>query len=142
MRESPLTAENVTAVLHDCFYTDEEIARLDGQQPPGVVIVSGVTINIGLHPERLERNKRRIAEMVAELPLEFFDTSSGGLGGWTFLNLCVRKDGVQWGEHINCDELLALALAVGLAEYCVPHDWWPQLPGGVPYVCFKKDLPS
>lgn len=74
--------------------------------------------------------------MLAELPEPFFD--NGG-GGWSFLNLCTdRHDRLWTGEHSVCEQLIVLAQALDLATYPMPRDMWEILPGGMPYVMFKR----
>ena len=82
----------------------------------------------GFHPQRLESHKAEIKQLLAQLPHQFNEG-----GGWTFLNACVTEAGDQWGEHRNIDQLLMLGVASKLAEYCMPREFWPVLPGGMPY---------
>lgn len=53
-----------------------------------------------------------------------------------FLLFSFTRDGEHWGEHINCQELVCLAIGTGLANYCLSREFWRLLPGGVPYVVF------
>lgn len=76
--------------------------------------------------------EQRIGELLAELPDEF-QASKGG--GWSFLNACMTKDGVQWtGMHSTMDKLFMLGIAAGRARWLLPRDMWGVLPGGMPYV--------
>lgn len=124
-----LTADKVNEVLFDCFYKQEEIK--DGKKPVGCIQVKGITTKFGFHPERLNKHKNEITEMLAELPREFKE-------GWSFLNLCYDKNGYQWtGLQRTMEALMVLGIAVGKMEYCIPIELWPELPGGVPYVIVK-----
>lgn len=124
-------AERVEKVLLDCLFKDEEIQ--DGKPPADAVIAEGVISKYAFHPQRLAAHKDDIAELCNELP-DDFQKSKGG--GWSFLNLCQTKDGVQWGEHRNCEQLVALAVATGQGSYPMPREMWSILPGSMPYVQF------
>ena len=132
-----LTAKNVHDILNYCLYTDEEIKQMpEGAAPPeGALLVQGVLLNLGLHPHRVAEKKEQIRAMLAELPDQFH---AGKGGGWSFLNACMDREGAQWGEHSNIDELLCLGQAAGLAEFLLPRDMWAMFPGGMPY--FSVDV--
>ena len=92
----------------------------------------------GFHPERLAQAKAPLMDMIQQLPDQFLKNKGGG---WTFLNLCNRKDESQWtGEHKTMEALVCLAIGAGIGAYCAPRDIWPVFPGGMPYVVF--DLPT
>lgn len=83
-----LTSENVNTVFKTCL-SDE-----DG------TLVKGVCMAAYIDRDHLDEQRPNIVSMASQLPDEFFD------GGWTFLNMCIRKDQVQWtGEHEVCDKL-------------------------------------
>lgn len=69
--------------------------------------------------------------MLADLPDEFMQEKGGG---WSFLNMCMTKDGEQWGEHPNMEELMVLGCGLGLMKLQLPRAVWSSLPGGVPYL--------
>jgi hypothetical protein len=117
--------------MRDCLYTEKEL-KGKHEPPPEAVVVEGVVNTFGLHPERLEAHRDEIVEMVGELPTEFLDIG----GGWSFLNLPIRKDDSQWGEQSDAEALFVLAAGLGLAEVQLPRSMWHSLPGGVPYVIF------
>ena len=81
--------------------------------------------------ERLYEQRHAIAGMIARLPDEFRKSKGGGQ---SFLNMCVDRDGVQWGEHADCDALLALAIGTSQGGFCMPRTAWSMFPGGMPYV--------
>ena len=111
----------------DClFHEGESIPNLADESK--YVVGKGVMMNCAFHPQRLESHKAEIRQLLAQLPHQF---SEGG--GWSFLNACVTEAGDQWGEHQNIDQLLMLGVASKLAEYCLPREFWPVLPGGMPY---------
>jgi hypothetical protein len=133
-----LTAEHVTSIIKDCLYRKEEIPT-DGSLPVGVIIIEGVVGKFGFHPGRLTQHKGEILELLLQLP-ETFRQSKGG--GWTFLNACVREDGVQWGEHRSIDELMVLGLATGQVRLGFDRPLWSVLPGGLPYFTVLDATPE
>ena len=54
----------------------------------------------------------------------------------SFLRMCMTKDGVHWGEHPDCDNLICLGIAIGKLEIIL-KDFVNDLPGGVPYILVK-----
>lgn len=122
-----LTSENVTAVMKDCLFKDDE-------SRDGAILVPGIVRDFGLHPTRLESHREDILSMLQELDPAFYASVGGG---WSFLNLPMRKDGSQWGEQANAEELYILAAGLKLAKFCLPREMWSALPGGVPYIMFE-----
>jgi len=118
-----LTAENVNTVFRACLFED-------GEDTANAVKAEGIMSNFGFHPERLAKHKADIASMLAELPDEFRADKGGG---WSFLNACMTRDGDQWGEHVNMEQLVTLGIATGHAKMLLPRDMWEVLPGGMPY---------
>lgn len=132
-----LTAQNVFSIFASCFFTEGEAARLDsGDSPIKPVVAEGIRGDFGLHPERLELCRPLVTAWLREFPAEFH---KGGGGGASFLRLCYRKGGVQWGEHKDMEALCVLAIALGLARWCAPRTMWKVLPGGMPYIVFDLD---
>lgn len=125
-------AENVERIFSDCLFRDNEIS--DGKPPADAVLVEGIVSKYGFHPERLAAHKAEIAEVIRRMPNEFMADSHAG--GHSFLNLCMDKDGNQWGEHHNMEQLVTLAIATKQGQYLLPREIWRALPGGVPYLSF------
>ncbi len=73
-------------------------------------------------------------EFLLALPDSF--QASGG-GGMSFLNACMDRNGVQWGEHRDIEQLFCLGTALKLCSLCLPRDMWDALPGGMPYYVVK-----
>jgi hypothetical protein len=121
-----LTAKNVRDVFMDCLYRD-------GEDTKDAVLVEGVVNKFGLCPARLRSHVTDIRELLQQLPVEFQSGHQKGGGGWSFLNACVDKDGEQWGEHENIEQLLVLGLATHQATILLPRNMWSLLPGGMPY---------
>lgn len=118
-----LTVANVQKIMFDCFFKD-------GEDTSNHVKGQGIRGPMGFHPERLEQHKADIQALLNQLPNEFMET---GGGGYSFLNGCITKDGNQWGEQSNVDELICLGVAIGKVSFPMPREMWSVLPGGMPY---------
>lgn len=129
-----LTAESVEQVFLDCLFRDDEL--VDGKPEIEPIKAEGIIQNLGFHPVRLHDHKKRIIELLMELPQEFFQ--NGG-GGWSFLNACIDKQGNHWGEHRNIEQLFCLGIGLDLVKFTLPRDMWNVLPGGMPYVTILMD---
>ena len=125
MAEIKLTAEKVREIIMDCLFKEEE---LDSEGKPNVPaeMVEGVVRNFGFNKERLQKHKDTIVALLKQLPEQFNE-------GWSFLNMCVDKEGNQWGEQRDVEELVCLGLGIGKVRSCFPREMWKVLPGGVPY---------
>jgi len=129
-----LTATNVNEMFTKCLHTDGEVAGLkDGELPEGGVGAEGIMTRVMFHPGRLKESKPALVEMLNQLPDEFHKDKGGGM---SFLNMCVDRDGTQWGEHPTMDQLIILAIAAGVGQYCMPREMWTMFPGSMPYVVF------
>jgi hypothetical protein len=106
--------------------------------PPAGDVIRGILHSYSLDVAKVASHRGEIVAMLEQWPEEFFD--NGG-GGWTFLNLCETRDGVLWtGLHLRCEQLCVLADVLGLLSYPLPRDMWSMMPGGLPYVAFKRSL--
>jgi hypothetical protein len=136
-----IDAEAISAIIKDSLYTSEELISLVGTAevpPPGALFGEAVMRKFSFHPDRLEKHRDEVVAIIEQLNTNFLAEDQGGTGGWSFLNLAFDKDGIQWGEHVNCDELIAVASALGLAVFPLPQrEIWKALPGGMPYVTFR-----
>lgn len=123
-----LSANNVQETLLFCLFKE-------GEENTDRVVVEGVKLHVGLHPQRVAEKTGEIREMLSQLPDSFMKT---GGGGWSFLNACIDRDGNQWtGLHQSVDELICLGLATGNIEFLVPRTMWAMFPGAVPYFMVK-----
>ena len=102
------------------------------------ISVYAVTSIFGLDPEKIENHRDEIRALMEELPNEFWDEPIGQ-NGYSFLKLPFTKDGEQWGEQQNAQELMFLGLASGYMQYLFSMDFWKALPGSVPYVTIHKE---
>jgi hypothetical protein len=125
-----LAAERVEQVFRDCLFRDDE--STDDR-----VVAEGVINTFGLHPGRLAEHRAEIGQLLRELPGPFMQSQGGG---WSFLNACMDRHGVQWtGLHRTMDELFVLGIATGQADYLLPRELWQALPGGMPYIVVRDD---
>jgi len=124
-----LTTENTEIIFMDCLLKE-------GEDTAGAIAVEGVMSKFWFHPRRLGDHENDISHLLSQLPAEFM--ADGG-GGWSFLNACVRVDGVQWAEHITIEQLFALGQALGLVQCLLPRSAWPALPGGMPYYSVRVE---
>ncbi len=123
-----LTADLVGKLFLDCLFKEGE------DTTKRVVVVKGITVIVGLHPERLESKRAEVRELLRELDEAFFPATGGGM---SFLKMPFRNDTVHWGEHRSAEQLMMLALGLGEAEYLMPREMWPAFPCGMPYLVFK-----
>ena len=122
-------SKNIEKILRDCLFRD-------GEDQSSAVIAKGIVTNFGFHPERLKGHHNEIAKELSSLPQEFYD--NGG-GGWSFLEMCNDNNGVQWGEHMNMEQLVCLGIALEMVKELIPG-MSNILPGGVPY--YVIDIPG
>lgn len=123
----------VSKLMQECLYTDSELEGNNPKDGSVPVIAEGILLTVGFNPNKIQANKETIKELLTGLPNEFY--KNGG-GGWSFLNLCNDKDGVQWTSfHKVVDELCMLGIAAGYVKWCVPDkSFWRLFPGGMPYL--------
>lgn len=119
-----LTDDRVEEIFRDCLLNE-------GEDTSNHVLAEGIRITVGFHPERLERHKEEIAQLLMELPIQFRQSSGGGS---SFLAACNDRHDNQWtGLHQRMEQLFQLGMATGLAKCLAPREMWPLLPGGMPY---------
>jgi hypothetical protein len=122
-----LTSEAVEAIMR----------RVLAEDDPAPIIFKGILHDYAFSPTRLEAERGNITAMIAELPDEFLASKGGG---WTFLNLCMARDGRQWtGLHLVQERFLALAGGLGLASIMMPREMWEIFPGSMPYVHLRDE---
>lgn len=127
-----LTAENVANLVRSSLFKEPEGVIPDQFRAECIArgkIVKGIVHNFCFDPERLAANKADIMDLLNQLPNAFHQSHGGG---WSFLNACYDKDGWQWGEHANMEELFCLGMAVDAVRELMP-DMRECFPGGMPY---------
>ena len=131
-----LNSEAITKIFLDCLFKDEEIERAkknDGSfdcacRPVEMICGKTVVFN---WPKLLE-HKAELVDYFNEVD-DVFKEQIGG--GYSFLNLCVDKDGKLWGEQKTCDEFVTLGIGLGICDYLIDdRSLWCTFPGGVPYI--------
>ena len=120
-------AKRVSDLFMSCLFKD-------GEPTDKAVMVEGITMNVGFNPERIAASAAEIRAVASEIVGDDFIRGKGG--GMSFLRLCETRAGEMWGEHRNCQELMLLCIASGVANYLLPRSVWAMLPGAVPYVEF------
>jgi len=131
-----IDAMELEAVLKECMFREEELEKgPDGEQQilAPARFGEGVMVTVfGFHEQRLMGHRETIIGWLKQLPEGFFADSEGK--GGSFLGACETRDGVQWGEHRNMEQLFALSNALGLSRFLVARFLWNMLPGGMPYI--------
>jgi hypothetical protein len=121
-----LTAENVEKIHNICRGKSENI---------GTFFVEGIMNGYWYKTDEIKTHVGDIKQMLSQLPKKFRKSSGGG---WSFLNMCMRDDDVQWtGLHVTVEKLMCLGIACGAMEYLMPKELWEALPSGMPYVVIK-----
>lgn len=133
-----LTVTALQEILKHCLFEEDECPRENGevQIPKDAVLVDGIVNKYAFHPGRIEEKRAAIQALLAETPDEFHTAKGGGM---SFLRLCMDRHGNHWGEHVNMEGLIALAIATNQGRYCLPREYWQRLPGSVPYVMFDVE---
>ena len=122
-----LTSKNVQDIFFDSLFLDDELKTDIIKQ---AIYVNGPITNVGFHPERLEKHREEVKDLLSQLP-EPFRKSKGG--GWSFLMACANSKGELWGEHRNVEQLVLLGLALKMVDYLAPRELWKFFPGSLPY---------
>lgn len=130
-----LTTGNLDAIARDCLYTADETP--EGTPPEGAVIVEGIMRDFGFHPDRLESHREDVRSMLGQLDPQFMKGTVAG--GWSFLQIPVRADGVQWGGQLHAEMIMVLGIGLGMVRMLVPRPMWMILPDGMPYLEVNLD---
>ena len=126
---TPINPIRIHEIFMDCLFKNVS----DDDMCISVYTLTGI---FGFVPEKIEKYSHEIHSMLQELPIEFHEGSGGG---YSFLQLPFTKDGNQWGEQPNANELMALSLATGHMQYLFGKTMWGMLPGSVPYIVIPKN---
>lgn len=127
-----ITANSVHEILLDCLFRE-------GEDTSSAVLVESILGHtVGFNPERLEQHRNTLIGFIEDISLTFLPDSEGGGGGWSFLKLPFTQSGEQWCEQVTANEFYMLMAALGHARILLPREFWPMLPGGVPYLVFSR----
>lgn len=119
-----LDPQRVDAIFQDSL-------TKEGEDATAHIKTDGLINNITFNPERLESHREEVRLMLNELPDEFMASKGGGM---TFLNACNDKHGNLWtGSQAAMAKLFELGIALGIAKFSFPREFWSALPGGMPY---------
>lgn len=134
--------ERVHALLKKCLINDEALANAADANPAlvadKVVIADAVVHKLALSTAAIAENREEIRSLLNEMDRDFH--ADGG-GGMSMMRMPMDKNGAQWGEQRDAAFLTALGIAAGMARYTMPRDFWPSLPGGMPYVTIDTREP-
>ena len=120
-----LTGENVDSVFENCIGNPGDAGPFEG-------VINKVYLDLG----QLKKHEEEISSMLDQLPDQFHEGSGAG---WSFLQACMRQDGVQWtGLHVIQERLILLGLGIGRIRYCLPREYWESFPGSMPYFTVLK----
>lgn len=126
-----IDAKRISEILDDCFFTEAEMSIDLGGEKRDHIAAQGLRCMVALHPGRVAKHKEEVKKILSNLGDEFMIEKGGGT---SFLNMCMDKNGNQWGEHPDMDELVMLGVACGFVSFPIPKDLWMTLPGGMPYI--------
>mgnify|MGYP001604585181 CR=1 FL=1 len=108
---------------------------LAGEDCASPLAVKGIVHEAAFDPDKLASHKDEVRALLAQLPDQFHETLGGG---WSFLNSCQDRDGDFWtGLHLVMEQLVLMGLGLGLVEFPMEREFWPVMPGGMPYFVFK-----
>lgn len=133
-----LTPNAVDALVVEALFRPEEL--VDGEAPVELAVsVECITSTFVFHKTRLEALKPQVQVLLDQLHKNF-RMSIGG--GWSFDNLSMTgphsEDGERvWGEQINAQALMAMAMGLDLMVIVTPKWMWDSMPGGVPYLATR-----
>lgn len=128
-------AKEIDSIVSYCLFKEEEVV---GGPPADAVIVDLIQSKMGFHKGRVTEKREEIRALLNEMSPDFHKNGGGGM---TFLNLCNDKNGNQWTDfHATMECLIAIGMAVGMAEFCLPKEMWAMMPGGMPYVMFDTTI--
>lgn len=139
MTEHYLTADRVDKVIKKCLSGEENI------DSPDTLRIAGIVHEYAFSKIKLEKHRKKILKMLAELPHEFrAEIINGTGGGWSFLNACTihpfDDQGYTWGEHLNVERLVCLGIGIDAVTWLMPRAMWAVLPGGMPYFQIKAGV--
>lgn len=121
-----LNGARVAQIFLDCLFQAGE---------DKIIPVGGILCNAVFGKKRLEVHKVEISALLDELPDSFKEFGGGGM---SFLRGCEDKYCEQWTDsQTRVDQLFQLGMGIGKVKCLVPRQFWPALPGGMPYYQIK-----
>ncbi len=117
-----LNSKRVNQIFMDSLYESEKNDFIKAE---------GVSCTVGFDRQKIEKYRKEIELILNELP-DKFKKSKGG--GWSFVNACNDKNGIQWtGLHQRMEQLFQLGIAINKVTCPIPRKLCTHLPGGMPY---------
>jgi hypothetical protein len=99
------------------------------------VRVEAISIRVTFDAVRLLEIRSNIKHALDQLPTGFTQSLGGGL---SFTAMKFNRQFRIWSYNPRSqEELLALSMGLGLADFLVPRDVWHLLPGQTPFVVIK-----
>lgn len=126
-----ISAKRISKIFGDVAgsYGEGSLEKIgDDNVIQGVMKDRYFTVNL----DKLDTYREEIKKMLLELNPDFSQ-------GWTFVQLPFDRNGNQWGEQHNAEELMVLGMALGYISFTFPNDIWKGLPGRMPYVTIMFD---
>lgn len=119
-----LTGDNVKKLLEECLRENSDQEKIE---------VDGIVIKVYFNKAKIMEHKEDIKDMLLQLPDDFMKSKGGGM---SFINMCIDKEGRQWTDfHQTQDMLFCLGKAIGMADFCIADkEIWKVMPGGMPYI--------
>jgi hypothetical protein len=131
MPEPLIDSRQVETIFIDSLFKEKEPTE-------GYILGPGVITTVGFHPQRIESHRAEVKEMLSNLPPQFHAATGGG--GWSFLNLCIDRNGTQWTDyHQRMEQLMQMGIALKMVQCPMPREGWSILPGGMPYYIINVD---
>lgn len=103
-----LTSENLINVYNECFSENEGL---------NVIIVDGVNNSFAFNKDKVEMNKKKIKNLIAQI---------GDIESIiSFHNLAYKRNGDKWStDDLDIEILIGLGLAAGYIEFDTPRKNW------------------
>ena len=151
MSEPLIDSRLVSETFDICFINDDQLVEIEAN-PTNCKQCESVMGPRHMRIDKLEENRERIVSWLSALD-DAYRRSVGG--GYTFLNMCVDRDGQQWtGFHMVQNQLVMLGNGIGMCSILYIKDFirnaMPDLsdteldefveqqglalPGGMPYI--------
>lgn len=137
LRDTTVTLDEMTEASPDRV-VNEESGRIELKyRPEGCIFVESLQGHYPFKEERLMKYYDLIRKFLLEFGEEFYSDEGASL-----MDMRFDRKGRSWdgsGGHLAAG-LTYLAIGLEMAEWTKPREDWKNLPDGVPYVRFKKEL--
>ena len=127
-----LNSENVAKLFSSCLFDDE----YTGENQPSKEYWAeggGVVRQFVFDIRKIKNHKEDIKSLLDQLPNSFKDNMIGD----SFIMMPFTKNGYQWGEQRNAEQLMTLGVASGYLQVS-PRKVW-MCTHGVPYIRYYDE---